>query len=106
VFSAHRLRGWRHSTDLSHAELATRAHTTAATIAGVEAGDITPHPRLVAALAAALGATVAQLCTDDPHRGNGDYWRAVAAAAPAPSTAQIDALATILDRIQQRHNNS
>jgi transcriptional regulator with XRE-family HTH domain len=106
VFSPHRLRGWRHSADLNHTELATRSHTTAATIAAVETGDTTPHPRLIAALAAALGATAAQLCTDDPHRGNGDYWRAVAAAAPPPSTAQIDALATILDRIQQRRDTS
>jgi transcriptional regulator with XRE-family HTH domain len=106
VFSPHRLRGWRHSADLNHTELATRSHTTAATIAAVETGHTTPHPRLIAALAAALGATAAQLCTDDPHRGNGDYWRAVAAAAPPPSTAQIDALATILDRIQQRRDTS
>jgi hypothetical protein len=49
---------------------------------------------------------VAQLCTDDPHRGNDDYWRAVAAAAPPPSTAQIDALAAILDRIQHRSHTS
>jgi len=56
-----RLRAWREHRTLTQQELANRAGVARRTIVGLEAGSRRPHPSTLRALAAALGATPAQL---------------------------------------------